>query len=207
MVAVGEGVGLEEGAGEGVVGACAEVLVPLALRPVLRGGVDGGEHLVLLSREPEPGCAPRSRDEPVPGHPHPEGEVVRAADDRGGVLRDHPHAPQVVPEEVLGGCRRGSRAAVDEPVTEDNPVQGRSAGSFIYQRACISRSPSPVGVPDTLAGAVPRKTVVETVPPSSAWAACGPVVTSQGKLSRLQENSKPRTGSEMTFPEAIALLS
>ena len=101
------------------------MLVALALEPVRGdvavGSVQTSPHLVLLSAEAEEAAPGGGIDssKAVAAHPHPERQVVSPADDRVPVLGNHPHAAQVVAQEVLHPRVRRTAVPLDETVVSD----------------------------------------------------------------------------------------
>ena len=120
------------------------MLPALAAEPVLgaRGCVP---LLVLLAAEAEPHAPGRGTlRKAVAGHPRAEGQVVGAAQDGVPVGRNHPHAPQVVPQEILHLSVAYAAAAIDKAVFGLDAVQGlASVASGIYQRTYVPGNPSP----------------------------------------------------------------
>ena len=123
------------------------MLVALALEPV-RGGVAVGSvisspHLVLLPAEAVPTASASGVAccQAVAAHPHSERQIVCPADDRVPVLGYHPHAAQVVAQEVL------HLAALQVDVAEIRHYSLRIEElgiSITYQRTYISGKPKTV---------------------------------------------------------------
>ena len=107
------------------------------------GSVQTSPHLVLLSAEAEE-AAPGSGVaccQTVTAHPHSERQIVSPADDRVPVLGNHPHAAQVVAQEVL------HLAALQVDVAEIRHYSLRIEElgiSITYQRTYISGKPKTV---------------------------------------------------------------
>ena len=147
VVLLGHRVHLHEDAADGVVGACTEVLVALALEPVRSdvavGSVQASPHLVLLPAEAEEAASGSGVAccQAVAAHPHSERQVIRSGDDRVPVLGYHPHAAQVVAQEVL------HLAALQVDVAEVRHYSPRIEElgvSITYQRAYISGKPKAI---------------------------------------------------------------
>ena len=123
------------------------MLIALALEPVRGdvavGSVQAAPHLVLLPAEAEEaasGGGVGSR-KAVAAHPHPERQIVSPADDSVPVLGNHPHAAQMVTQEVL------HLAALQVDVAEVRHYAHRIEElgiSITYQRTYISGKPRTV---------------------------------------------------------------
>ena len=142
VVLLGHRVHLHEDAADGVVSSGTEVLIALALEPVRGdvavGSVQAAPHLVLLPAEAEEaasGGGVGSR-KAVAAHPHPERQIVSPADDSVPVLGNHPHAAQVVTQEVLHPGARCTSVPLDENVVSFHSLKSLLSGFFL-QRASI----------------------------------------------------------------------
>ena len=134
VVLLGHRVHLHEDAADGVVSSGTEVLIALALEPVRGdvavGSVQAAPHLVLLPAEAEEaasGGGVGSR-KAVAAHPHPERQIVSPADDSVPVLGNHPHAAQVVTQEVLHPGARCTSVPLDENVVSFHSLKSLLSG-------------------------------------------------------------------------------